>query len=446
MKIKLIFLCLLTFNAMADLDSNLKIIENSEIKASDLNSKFAELNSYLDIPISFSSFNVGQEVNSLFLKNELMKISGVFSDLSEINLSSEINSVIINSVFDVAISKIKFLKDFIYDVSCNCYRDVDYVNNDSVNWIVDNGFYINDVVKRDMNVYLPTGTPNGKMIIYTHPVGETKDMNGIFASGFLESMTGEGYLVSSVEFRHPILEGSQLNNLAEDQVDIIRAVRKIRENYSHLGMNNPDSLISVGYSKGSFILSNILSNEPLLIDEFGRMVFEKVYLYDGQITYNFDTYHSLFIVDTLPSLICYVEFLGSCLVGEFTPYQALAFVNDDVLVGLGTIALTRDPNVNESYRNVKNVPLMTNLSLNEYIPEIRFGNNQPNVGKRSPQFLVDSSLNIDYGEFDYLLHQPMSPNYFCTELLPYSTNCSSISNLGFLYEDVYNDMLNFFDE
>jgi hypothetical protein len=329
-----------------------------------------------------------------------------------------------------------------FDLTCNCYKNVPYVENDNISWIIDNGFINTNQVNRSFNLYMPA-VPNGELILFAHPVGETKEMNGSFSQPLLAGLLQEGYAVASIEFRHPIMERALITNISQDQWDLILALKMIRQNLNFMGVSSVGNISAIAHSKGSLILANLLTSNSLLSDNQGFLTLKKIYLYDSQITYNLDTHYSLF-TGTQINPICYLNLGFGCLVDPFSPYQALVYFNN-LFDSAGGMALTTNLNVIDSYRSVTDSSLMNNLNNTRTLPIIRFAFNQPNVGKRSPQLLINGDLSLNYAETDYLIHNPLSIDHFCNNYNNYVNNgCSGSSSYNFNINNVLSDIMSFF--
>jgi hypothetical protein len=291
-------------------------------------------------------------------------------------------------------------------------------------------------------LYIPSN-PNGELILFAHPVGETKEMNSTFSQPLLASLLQEGYAVASIEFRHPIMERAIISNINQDQWDLILALKMIRQNLNFMGVSSVGNISAVAHSKGSLILANLLSSNNLLSDNQGFLTLKKLYLYDSQITYNLDTHYNLF-TGTQINPICYLNLGFGCMVGPFSPYQALVYFNN-LFDSAGGMALTTNLSVVDSYRSVTDSSLMNNLNNTRTLPIIRFAFNQPNAGKRSPQFLINGDLSLNYAETDYLIHNPLSIDHFCNNYNNYVNNgCSGASSYNFNINNVLSDIINFF--
>lgn len=106
-KIISIFCILVSFSAWADLDGANEIIFESQIKASDLNIKFQELNTLLAAKsltiLSFASFSKGDDIIKEDILAELNKVNSVPNIQQRIYaLNDTIDSADINEEFDFA--------------------------------------------------------------------------------------------------------------------------------------------------------------------------------------------------------------------------------------------------------------------------------------------------------------------------------------------------------
>lgn len=422
----------------ANLDNQGKIVPNSLIKASDMNTIFSNINTLHGNSITFDVFNKGDFISKTKIMNQLSKIDSFYSSEPFV---STMSSLSLNNLI-LEISDLKnFRNQFVLDPSCDCYKNIKYVDSDTISWVVDNGFMISDEVQRTVNIYKPTLNNNGKVMYYAHQAGETSDMSSILASSLLTKFRATGYTVVSIEFRHPIMERELITELTTTQKDIVHAIRKIRKNSKFLGLSLNDANF-IGVSKGTFALENVLSTDSILTDSYGRISFKKMYLLDAQITYNQDTYYSLY---TDQSDVCLSYYMQTCLTGYITAYAALNMVNNG-LESVGGMVLTKNLEVNESYRSLDNTAHLTTLASQNKLPILRFGYNSINNGKQSPALVLSEFYTqVFEGETDYLIHQPMAGDYFCNRYSLLSA-CNSINGLGHNAISIVNDVDSFFAE
>ena len=412
MKILLLILSIISFS----------FEKNEIISSNEFNQKFTEINSFLNQPISFRTFNPKEKVVKEDILKEFYKLEIYDEGSLDLFFQDIISSSKINELFNTTISSLNPILTNL-NPSCNCYKDIFYSQSDP--WNIDGGSSIGDL---NMDVYL-SNNPNGEVIIYSHPMNKNKELNS-FELNLKNQLNSIGYTFVSIEFRHPILEQSQIN-LSTDQFDIIKAIKKIRTHSSEFNLNNKNDISSVSFSKGSIVLANILSEDRSLKDIFGIIQLKKMYLLDSQVTYNYDTYYEKFINKNNITIYSF-----GVPIGSISALDAFNEINNASQSTFG-FSLTTDLNVIDSYRNINNIK--------SFYPELRFAFNQKRESLISPADLTTSliPLVLDVNKMDYFLHNPEGGFLFCSEYLGI---CNIKDDLKFNENIIINDILEFFNQ
>lgn len=301
-----------------------------------------------------------------------------------------------------------------YNIQCNCYKNIPYTQSQT-SFIMD-GPLNTGIGYQTLDLYIPA-IPNGKMVIYTHPMGENKELDVQYEVALKEEALIRGYSFISVEFRHPILEADELNSIT-NQWDIIHALKFARLNMKAFHLTDVDNIYSFSYSKGSLLLANITSNNDQLSDIFGRIGIKKMFILDGQVTYNLDSYYQNFIDKDSIRINIFIT---------MSSFSYFANLNNLAKSAMG-FKLTSDLAVLDSLRQVS---AETNLIPSNKLPDIFFAYNQANKNRllKSNEVLSTSGV-FNINESDYLLHNPQSATAFCGVYSQFKT-CNNIDNLQY---------------
>ena len=295
----------------------------------------------------------------------------------------------------------------------NCYSEINYIDSPNV-WNLDG---TGALATNDMDIYL-SSNPNGRVMVYFHPMGENKAINQSYEIGIKDAALSEGYHFITVEFRHPILEENYVS-LPEEQEDIIDALKYIRKYYNHLGMNSPDDLYIMGFSKGSLALANLLQEGDSLYDNFGRIKVKAMYLREPQVTYNYDLYYNNLDVNMSNN--------------DFNNLN-------NAVYSLAGFKLTTNTDVIDAYNTVLNQNKM--ISQIEYLFPIKMD------FKYAYQAGYINNTNLFFSSeevIDYTMHNPEGESLFCGQYSLYQIDgvCSAIFNSG---NTIYtNEIFNFFN-
>lgn len=312
-----------------------------------------------------------------------------------------------------------------YNEQCGCFKDIPYVDQQT-SFTMD-GPMNTGVGFQKMDLY-KSANPNGKIVVYTHPMGGNKDLDIEYETLLKNEAINRGYSFVSIEFRHPILESDEVNSTV-NQWDIINSLKFVRLNMQAFNLWNVDDIYSFSYSKGSLLLANITMNSPEMIDVFGRIGLKKMFILDGQVTYNFNSYYQNFI-DKNP--IQLNMFISMSALSYFTNLNNLAKAS------LG-FKLTSDLSVIDALRNVSSE---TQIIPSNKLPDIFFAYNHANKNRllRSNEVLSPSGV-LNMTESDYLLHNPQSGALFCSHY-NIIKSCNIVDGLNYFFN--VNDVFNFF--
>jgi hypothetical protein len=284
-----------------------------------------------------------------------------------------------------------------YNTQCDCYQNIPYTATQT-SFVMD-GTLNTGIGYQKLDLYLPA-IPNGKMVVYTHPMGENKEIDTDYEIALKNEALLRGYSFITVEFRHPILESDEANSTT-NQWDIINALKFARLNLKAFHLSDVDNIYSFSYSKGSLILANITTNSSQMSDLFGRIGIKKMFILDGQVTYNFTSYYQNFIDK------------NSIKINSFISVSALSYftnLNNLAKASFG-FKLTSDLNVLDSLRQV---PSETKLISTSKLPDIFFAYNHANKNRLlKSNEILSTSGSFNLVESDYLLHNPQSATAFC---------------------------------
>jgi hypothetical protein len=151
-----------------------------------------------------------------------------------------------------------------------------------------------------------------------------------------------------------------------------------------------------------------------------------MYIYDGQVTYNYDLYYNNFMDKGT------VTFGSGFFKVTMSAPSAFDQVNSSSQSMTGMI-LTKDPTVVDALRNVSNSSIMNSIPLIS-LPDVYFGYNHLNKNRllssgELVSRLIPFELNIN--ETDYMLHNPQSMSIFCAKYSAYKL-CNGIDNLQYI--------------
>lgn len=391
------------------------------ILASEINSNINYFSDYFinNQPLAQS----GQIITKEFFNNFLSNVNCITPNinLNDTILSSEINQLFNN--IDCS-----FPPTSTYDTSCDCYRDILYRHDINQNFTID-GNINTGIGTYNLNIWLPNNS-NGKLVMYFHPMQDTKDLINPLSIAIKDALVDQGYIVVAPEFRHPHIE-----DLTEDisgivypaQYDLVYATDFIFSKLNKLNVL-PENVSAVAYSKGSLIVHNLMDNN--FVKNFK---FKKLYLLDAQVTFFEQTYYDLFI----DKGIVYDGLFGSTrdVFGDVNYNVFKALFGFGLNDSSGSIA---DHLYIDAYRDVGTV-----LDVN--LPEIRFGYNLSDKGRllRVDEIVpsIFPTVTFDPVEVDYALHNPQSIDVFCP-LYTYNS-CTSLDGFNYNTVNIVNDIVNF---